>query len=925
MTGFTRRDLLRSSVIAGVTVCIAPLAHPARAALREEERLRPLDWDRVRAAPRARIDGVAKVTGEKLFARDFRARDMEGWPAQQSHALLLRATRTDRAFLGIDLDVLSEELRPRRALTAEDLARDGLALPPFYGPDMLLPQGGLAAHLGHPVALLIWRDFAAYRFAKDLLRGGKGIRYGDPAPARARDPWGAVRIVRVAADDAAADDVHSSLQHGMLFPDGFREQRPLWPEPARDGDARGRAVYHARALGAALERPPRGWLVLEREYASPSTDTSAFEPDNANGWYDAERRTLHLIVASQSPHEVAEEAARMLAKGRIPVARIELHPCYTVGYGSKDHHSLPFYAAVAALYGDGRPVRLANDRYEQFQSALKRHAFRMRYRIAVERKSGKFQALQGDLEGNGGGRANFSASVALVAATSAQSIYYFPRSDLQSRALASRALDAGSARGYGTLQSMSATEMLVDELAAELRLDPIELRLRNVLRTGMRNTQGAVAGGALRAEEVLLRAREHPLWRERAVRKRAHEREHPGHAYGVGFACVQKDFGTGAEAAFAGVEISESGRIRLRHVAVEIGTGTATAQAALCASYFGRPADDIQTAQTSWPELPMTTSGDPWSIEQDEQDRAAASPFWTPYLVTPTSASNSAYFYGHATREAARLVFERGLWPAARAIWSRGGGGGPLAPLSVRREDARWVDGRLSAAGLPPLALAELARQAHAQGGVTGAVVHTFNRWQWSEAEFEIDGARERLPIDGLALRSRDGWRALPRSAVFYPAAARNGAGVTYYSAAGTLAALDVERASGRVTLLAHHTILECGSQLVPELVSGQIEGGVAMGIGHALYEELPLYEDGPGDGTWNFDRYHLPRASEVALATQSHEVLAPISSSDPPKGMAEVVMIPIAGALANAVAHAIGARVRKLPLTPARILEALA
>jgi CO/xanthine dehydrogenase Mo-binding subunit len=889
--------------------------------------LRPLDWDPVRAAPRARIDGVAKVTGEKLFARDFRARDMQGWPRQQAHALVLRAARADRPFLGIDLEVLPEELRPQRVVSAEDLARDGLALPPFYGDAMLLPAGTLAAHLGHPVALLIWREFAPYRLAKDLLRPGKGVRYGDPALAPPRDPWGAVRIVRVAAADPAVDDVHSSLQHGMLFPDGYREQRPVWPAPQRDGDARGRAMHHARALGAELDRPPRGWLVLEREYASPSTDTAAFEPDNANGWYDAERRTLHLIVASQSPHEVGEEAARMLAKARIPVARIELHPCYTVGYGSKDHHSLPFYGAVAALYGEGRPVRLANDRYEQFQSALKRHAFRMRYRIAVERKSGTFQALQGDLEGNGGGRANFSPSVALVAATSAQSIYYFPRSDLQSRASASRALDAGSARGYGTLQSMSATEMLIDELAAELRLDPIELRLRNVLRTGMRNTQGAVAGGSLRADEVLLRARAHPLWSERELRKRSYEALHPGRRHGTGFACVQKDFGTGAEAAFAGVEIAGDGRILLRHVAVEIGTGTATAQAALCAQFFGRPADEVRTAQTSWPELPMTTSGDPWSIGQDEQDRAAASPFWTPYLVTPTSASNSAYFYGHATREAARLVFERGLWPAARTLWSRGAGGGPLAPLSVRREDARWVDGKLTAAGLPPLALADLARQAHAQGALTGAVVHTFNRWQWSEGEFEIDGARERLPIDGLALRRsvQDGYRALPRSAVFYPPASRNGAGVTYYSAAGTLAEVDVELATGRVTLLAHHTILECGSQLVPELVSGQIEGGVAMGIGHALYEELPLYEDGPGDGSWNFDRYHLPRASEVALATQTHEVLAPISSSDPAKGMAEVVMIPIVGALANAVAHATGRRVRELPLTPARIREALA
>jgi len=110
----------------------------------------------------------------------------------------------------------------------------------------------------------------------------------------------------------------------------------------------------------------------------------------------------------------------------------------------------------------------------------------------------------------------------------------------------------------------------------------------------------------------------------------------------------------------------------------------------------------------------------------------------------------------------------------------------------------------------------------------------------------------------------------------------------------------------------------------VPELVSGQIQGGVAMGIGHALYEELPLYEDGPGRGGWNFDRYHLPRASEVAVFAQTAEVLPPISDSDPPKGMAEVTAIPVIGAIANAVAHATGQRFRELPITAARLREAL-
>jgi CO/xanthine dehydrogenase Mo-binding subunit len=111
---------------------------------------------------------------------------------------------------------------------------------------------------------------------------------------------------------------------------------------------------------------------------------------------------------------------------------------------------------------------------------------------------------------------------------------------------------------------------------------------------------------------------------------------------------------------------------------------------------------------------------------------------------------------------------------------------------------------------------------------------------------------------------------------------------------------------------------------LVPDLVSSQIQGATASGIGLALHEQLPLYEDGPGDGTWNFNRYHLPRADEVAVWAQTADVLPPLSDTEPPKGMAEVAMIPIIPAILNGIAHAIGHRFRTLPVTPDRILEAL-
>jgi CO/xanthine dehydrogenase Mo-binding subunit len=168
-------------------------------------------------------------------------------------------------------------------------------------------------------------------------------------------------------------------------------------------------------------------------------------------------------------------------------------------------------------------------------------------------------------------------------------------------------------------------------------------------------------------------------------------------------------------------------------------------------------------------------------------------------------------------------------------------------------------------------------------------------------------------------------YRALDRKRVFIPPVQRNNAAVTYYSAVGTLVELAINEASGKVDLLTHHSIMECGNMISPQLVSGQLQGGLAMGIGHALHEYLPLYEDGPGNGTWNFNRYHVPRASDVAVWTQTGEVLPPLSETDPPKGMAEVVMIPVVGAIVTAIAHAIGHRFNDLPVTPQNIQEALA
>jgi len=935
MTEYTRRKFLGASAGAAA-VSIIPL-NEALADLQTTRQYQPPNWIRD-GKVRFRQDGIPKVTGDKVFSIDIRARDMPDWPDDQSHAFLVRASRANRTFDGISLDPLQEALEPDVLVTADTLAADGVTMTEadFYG-EFFLSSGSAPRYLGQPLALLIYHDYARYRAAKARLKfNDDAVIWGVEAQADIPENFGASRFVRIGGEARDAPDRFSPLKDGTVFA-GFEGGEVQWPSAGQQDSIGSRALAQAERLRAELDAPPEAWNVYSRHYRSQYVDPAALEPENGNAWYDAEAGILHVVASSQSPWTNADHIEKMVRGSSFDLSELRFHPGYTVGYGQKEHHVFPYYVAMAALYGEGRPVRLALDRWEHFQSALKRHPFDIDITIAVDRETGMFQSLAADLRGNGGGVKNFSPSVGQVSATALQSLYYFPKNDLAVVMEASRAPAAGSMRGYGTLQSMASMEMMVDEIAKDLGLDPIELRTRNLMKTGDKNTQGAIPGGTLRGGELLEIAAAEPLWIEREERKRAFEEENPGYRYGVGFASVHKDYGTGAEAALVQLEVTPEGRLRMRHVASEIGCGATTSQMLVTESHLGRPADEVDFAAVDWPSLPLHSNNEPYTMSQEDQDQSAQDPHWVPRITSPRSASNSAYYFTHATTEAARLLFELGLWKAALSFWQEGIGGGQAAPLYVRREEAVWRDGKLVAGALNPLPFDALAKRAHERGYVTGVTVHTFNRWAWARAEFEVDGEAIEAPIDALSVKWGDGAESAkrslmtdagyafqPRRRVYYPPVQRNNASVVYYAPCATMVELSVNTGSGEVRLLNHKSWLECGRMIVPELVSGQLQGGLAMGIGHALYEDMPLYEDGPGNGTWNFNRYRLPRAKDVAVWTQEGNVLPPLSPTDPPKGIAEVVMIPVVAGIANAVTHAIGHRFTETPITAERIKEVL-
>ena len=266
-------------------------------------------------------------------------------------------------------------------------------------------------------------------------------------------------------------------------------------------------------------------------------------------------------------------------------------------------------------------------------------------------------------------------------------------------------------------------------------------------------------------------------------------------------------------------------------------------------------------------------------------------------------------------------MFRFGLWPAALELW----GIAPNDPRANQWERARWKDGQLILPGLAPLPLPALAAKAHAKNSVTGAMAHGFNRWAWLQATFMVAGQAWTADIDALAVRRGAGkFVRIDRSNVKFPPTDLNRSGPTYTALCGTVVRIEIDRETGALRIAKGYNVLECGQALVPEVVLGQAQGGFAMGVGYALLESLPLYEDGPGNGKWNLDRYRVARGSDLPLQGLEVEVLPPVASDERPKGIAEAGIIPVVPALLNAIYDATGRRLQSLPVTRAMIKDAL-
>ncbi|MGI8853251.1 MAG: twin-arginine translocation signal domain-containing protein [Methyloceanibacter sp.] len=168
----TRREFLKASAAAGTAGLLVsildfggwPVSHAATMNP-------PGGWNGGPGLARYRIDGLAKVTGQKIYARDFQPIDLPNWPTKYQHALVVCAPFVDHIFDGLDLDQLPKELQPIVTITAADLARDsiGIAEEDYPEGEYLVPAGKPPSYLGQAVAILLYDELTAYSRAKEQI------------------------------------------------------------------------------------------------------------------------------------------------------------------------------------------------------------------------------------------------------------------------------------------------------------------------------------------------------------------------------------------------------------------------------------------------------------------------------------------------------------------------------------------------------------------------------------------------------------------------------------------------------------------------------------------------------------------------------------------------------------------------------------
>ena len=518
---------------------------------------------------------------------------------------------------------------------------------------------------------------------------------------------------------------------------------------------------------------------------------------------------------SKVPFALREQVATAFGQN---VEKFIVHPCYIGGcFGGKgDFMDVPVCYALALK--SGRPVKMVMDYGEEFIAGNPRHAAIIRVKSGVK-MDGRLVAHRMDYIFDSGAYAAFKPQGYLVGPKEAAGPYNIANVFIEEKIVYTNKIPCGHMRAPGDPQGFFANESHMDQIARQLKMDPIAFRKKNLMRDGDASPIGHVVSH-IKSHEIL----------DQAVRASGYEKP-KGKQCGRGVSVAQW-LPLGGEC-HAFLVIDAQGKATVSTSMLDQGAGTHTAMRLVAAEELKLPLESIRIRTLDTSEVGPDTG---------------------------IGASRGTRIFGSATRSAALEAREQLLEAASKKLEL------PREQIALRG------DGTMQTATGQSASYAEVA--AFAGGEIRG---HGFYR------NFE-SGPEAALCVQVAEVK------------------------------------VDIE--TGRIQLLQFTSAHSTGTILNPLMHQGQIDGGVVMGVGYSLMEGMSI-EDGRVMTT-NFGENKVPSIADIPpLKTVIQQF--PVGNG-PYGGMSigEPPVVPTAAAIANAVHDAVGVRIKDLPITAERVLDAL-
>lgn len=343
-------------------------------------------------------------------------------------------------------------------------------------------------------------------------------------------------------------------------------------------------------------------VIIENVYTTQWIEHAYLEPEGALAYID-DLGTMVVYASNQAPNRDRKQIARSLD---IPENQVRVITPFVGGaFGAKDEVHVQIHAALLAQ-ATGRPVKILRDREESILTHVKRHPVIVRHRLGAKR-DGLITAIQVEAIADTGPYENAGRFIMKFAGDIACGPYYVPNAKVDTYAVRTNNPIGGAMRAFGGPQVCLAYESQMDELAAELGLDPLEVRLKNAVKSGDVTPSGDIIREAAAVKASLVEAARMIGWQELDNKERE-PAPHLRRGWGLATDWFVIGMGRGQDNAGVIIEMAPDGSVVLRTGAVEMGQGVFTTLAAMAAENLGVTLHDVRVIR---PDTEFTPDAGP--------------------------------------------------------------------------------------------------------------------------------------------------------------------------------------------------------------------------------------------------------------------------------------------------------------------------